>query len=154
MSYVRIPFLSKSEDAEPLKRCIESACSKTGVSQYKGTILMTYFLEEIALQVAMGKIVRIPGFGIFAPWLDERPSSVARWGNNRSKPVFSASRGFREEVRYGAPYSSSVKKKVTRHRRNHGLGSGEARCDARVFKAMKAIRDNITAQINGVQFED
>ena len=154
MCYVQIPFLSKSEDAEPLKRCIEAACAKTGISQYAGITLMSFFLEEVAAQVTKGHVVNIPGFGIFAPKEDARPSSVARWGKGRTKPVFSPSRGFREEVRWGAPPSELTEKKVIRHRRNHSLGSGNSRSASRVFTAMRAMRENITAQMNGVQLDD
>ncbi len=152
--YIKIPFLSKSEDAEPLKRAIESACSKAGLSQYTATIFLTHFLEEVARQVSMGRVVNIPGFGVFGPFLDERRSSVGRWGEGRSKPVFSAARGFREEIRWSGPHHPDVKKKIIRHRRNHALGSGESSSGSRVFTAMNAIREDIAAQLNGVELED
>jgi len=112
-------------------------------------ILLSYFLEELAAQVARGKAVRLPGFGLFAPWQIEAPSSVARWGPGRSKPVFSPSRGFREEVRYATP-DPDAKRAITRHRRNHGLGSGASRGRQRVFTSMAAVRADIAKQMAGV----
>ena len=147
MAYVSIPFLSSSEQAEPLRRCIEAAASKTAVTQYTATIVMSHFLEQLAAEVAKGRVVRVPGFGTFAPWLIENPASVARWGGGRSKPVFSPSRGFREEVHLAAPHNPDAKRAINRHRRNHALGSGGDRSRDRVFTAMEAMRQNISAQM-------
>ena len=154
MTYVKIPHLSRSQDAEPLARCIEVASQKCGVSQYTTTLLLTHVLEELARQVACGRVVRIPGFGAFGAELIENAASVARWGSGRCKPAFSPARGFREEVRWGVPNASSTKRQLTRHRRNHSLGSGESRLHNRVFSSMDAIRKNINAQLRGVRLED
>ena len=61
---VNIPFYSKAEDTQSLRECIDRIVRELGVSTFLAQRMITFFLEEVTEQVAKGKIVRLPGFGI------------------------------------------------------------------------------------------
>ena len=146
MGYIRIPFLSTSEQGRPLRDALEVAASGAGISQHTAAMAMTHLFESIAEQVSDGRIVRIPGFGVFAPCLDERKQYLARRGGAKCFPKFSASKGFRAQVMLSAPEDSAGKKALTVHRSNHRCNE-EDLTSARVFKSMEAMRAHISAQL-------
>ncbi len=144
--YIRLPFLAKAEQSLPLQRAIDLAATKVGLSQYSMAIAMSYFFEKLADEVARGRVVRVPGFGVFAPVLDERPQYLARRGGPRCVPRFSAAKGFRQEVMLSAPPSRAGKIALKAHSSNHRV-SGQRYTSARVFTSMHAVRDQISAQL-------
>lgn len=144
--YIRVPFLAKAEQSLPLQRAIDLAATKVGLSQYSMAIAMTFLLEQIADEVARGHVVRIPGFGMFAPSLDERPQYLARRGGPRCVPRFSPSKGWQQEVMLRAPPSRMGKAALKVHRSNHRVTEGRFGSE-RIFTAMHAIRDQISAQL-------
>lgn len=146
MGYIRIPFLSRSEQGRPLQDALEFAASQSGVSQYTTAIAMTYLLEGIVDQVSKGHIVRIPGFGVFAPCLDERRQYSARRGGQKCFPKFSASKGFRMQVMLSAPANRAGKRALAAHRSNHRC-SEDRYTRSRVFVSMNAMRKLISAQL-------
>jgi len=146
MSLIKVPFLAKSEQGLPLQRALDFAASKIGVSPYTMAMAATYFFEQLADEVARGRVVRVPGFGVFAPCLDERPQYLARRGGPRCVPRFSPARGFRMEVMLSAPPSRAGKTALKAHSSNHRV-SDQRYTSARVFTAMHAIRDQISAQL-------
>jgi len=146
MSYIRVPFLAKAEQSLPLQRALDFAATRVGLSQYSMALAMTFLFEQIADEVSRGEIVRIPGFGIFAPSLDERPQYLARRGGRRCIPRFSPSKGWQHEVMLRAPPSRAGKAALRVHRSNHRVTEGRAGRE-RVFTAMHAIRDQISAQL-------
>lgn len=146
MSYIKVPFLAKSEQGLPLQRALDLAASKVGLSPYSMAIAMSHFLEQLADEVARGRVVRVPGFGTFAPCLDERRQYLARRGGPRCVPKFSASKGFRIEVMLRAPLSREGKVALKAHSSNHRV-SEQRYTSARVFTAMHAVRDQISAQL-------
>lgn len=153
MGYISIPFLAKSEQGLPLQRAVDLAATKLGLSEYSMAIAMTYFFEQIADEVARGHVVRIPGFGIFAPSLDERPQYLARRGGPRCVPRFSPSKGWQQEVMLRAPASRSGKAALKVHRSNHRVTEGRFGSE-RIFTAMHAIRDQISAQLGRCMEDD
>lgn len=144
---MKIPGYSRREDAKPLQDAIDRTASMSGYDRYAVLRITTFFLESIAHEVCLGHAVGIPGFGVFAPWLIETRSALARDPRRRCKPVFSPARGFQEQVRWAAPASRKGKQKIAHHRRNHSISSGSTRCSARLFTSMEAIRQSINAQM-------
>lgn len=143
---IRVPFLAKAEQSLPLQRALDLAATKVGLSQYSMAIAMSYFFEQLADEVARGRVVRVPGFGVFAPVLDERPQYMVRRGGPRCVPRFSAAKGFRQEVMLTAPPSRAGKTALKAHSSNHRV-SDQRYTSARVFTSMRAIRDQIAAQL-------
>ena len=137
MSIVKIPFFSQSESAEPLRSCIAHAAKEMGMSEHDVVLVMSYFLEELANRVSVGKVVRIPGFGIFAPKYFASSRTCA--------PRFSASRGFRLQTRWCAPSHEVGSKALRSHSRR--AGDSTRKITPRVFTASKAMRKQIRRQI-------
>lgn len=144
---IRIPFNSKSEKAQPLQSVIKSTAQETGLDQHTVAIAMSWFLEGIADEVSMGRVVRIPGFGVWAPWLVRHPAALARDPSPRCTVKFSPSRCFAQQVRWSAPASAAGTRALTRHRRSHSVGSKPDRASARTWTAMRAFRASIEAQM-------
>ena len=135
MPVVRIPSLTRSEQALPLQRCIEQASLETGVSQHTVALVMSHFLERLADEVSLGRVVRIPGFGMFA----------AKYypGSSTMSPKFSASRGFRVQVSETAPHTLEGSRALENHGRLRSTKSKQQR----VYTAQAFFRDRIKAQI-------
>jgi hypothetical protein len=62
---VKVPYFSREEYANPLRACIARVVVETGLTPEDAHIAMTYFLEELVEQVAKGKVVSVPCFGVF-----------------------------------------------------------------------------------------
>lgn len=146
MTYIRIPFLARSEQALPLQRALELAANKIGVSQFTMAIAASHMFEQLAEEVARGRVVRVPGFGVFAPCLDERRQYLARRGGPKCVPKFSASKSFRTDVMLRAPPSREGKAALKVHRSNHRV-TGDSIGRERIFTAARAARDQISAQL-------
>lgn len=145
---MNIPYLPDG-GAAPLRRIVQNTAAHTGLSPQHVAVLASYFLEAVADEVSKGHAVSIPGLGLFAP--------VTRTARARGSDVkvattvirFSASRGFREQVRFGAPPNLTGRRRYVRHMRNHALGGPESRCSQRSFTAAKAFREQIATQLAG-----
>jgi nucleoid DNA-binding protein len=135
MAIVTIPMLSPKQ-AKPLQGCIAHAARETGVSEHTTALVVSYFLERLADEVSLGRVVRIPGFGIFA--------AKHYKGADVMAPRFSAARPFRLQVRHGAPKTDFGSEALRRH--THQTGSSK-RSSMRVFTAQAAYRDRIREQI-------
>lgn len=145
---IQIPFHSRKEDVIALKNAIERAAGAAGIDDYTATMFVSHFVEEIAEEVTHGRVVSIPGFGIFAPVLDERRVMTAYNRRHGPKPVpkFSPSKAFRAQVQASCPPSRETKRRYRKHLDNHAR-STENMTSARVFTAQKAWRDRIAAQM-------
>lgn len=141
---VRIPYLSSVEAGAPLQRCLDLAGDRSGVGVDGVVRVMTLFLEAIADEMTKGRVVRIPGFGLFAPApIPLRHRKMSRDLTARTKPVFSPSRGLRAQVALGVGPKPENVRMLTRHRKNHQ----DSTSTARVFTAMQTFRDQVAAQI-------
>lgn len=140
--HIKIPHFPKAEDARPLESCIEYACARTGVDHYTAVLFMTHFLDQLADEVTRGRTVSIPGFGMFAPYL-RKPLGK----DNVMVPRFSPSRGFREQVKWGSVPKLDGTRKFKNHQKNNAPASQSRRGSMRVFTAMEAIRQAISAQM-------
>lgn len=135
--------------ADPLRRIVQDTAAHTGLSPQHVAVLASYFWEALADEVSKGRSVSIPGLGLFAP--------VTRSVRARGSDVkvastvirFSASRGFREQVRFGAPPNETGRRRYNRHLKNHALGGPESRCSQRTFTAAKAFREQVASQLGG-----
>lgn len=137
---IRIPYNAKAEDGQPLQRCIEFAASNHGLTDYDVAMVVAYWLEQVAAEVAAGRLVVIPGFGAFGA-LRHR---TKRGLDGDWFPAFLASVGFRNEVRYGNPPSPETLERFMRFRHNHNWVN--SRVNRRVHSAMRQFRDDIGAQ--------
>jgi nucleoid DNA-binding protein len=134
MSVVRIPYLSRSEDAEGIQKCVSFVAREMALSEHTVALAMSYFFERLADEVSEGKVVRLPGFGVFAANYYASSSTMS--------PRFSPSRGFRHQVRMTAPVDDEGKKCLDRHRRKSSAQQSE-----RVFTAQESFRDEIREQL-------
>ena len=141
-SYVRIPFLPKAEHAKPLKKVIGYVAEKMRVSPYLVAEVMTYFLEGIADQVSLGYVVRLPGFGIFGPWLWESKKD----GKQSVYPRFVAARPFRLQVRSICDLPKAKNDVLARSQRSHHPSSRRDKPLSQTWKAMDAFRRQLRQQ--------
>lgn len=139
---VKIPYMPKTVDAEPLKRCIKFVANNMAVSDHFVAVSMSYFLEAIAAEVSKGQIIRIPGFGVFLP----KRSTFRHKGEHYAFPCFSPSHGFRHEVKSACPLSKVQQKALNNYRSSNSVGSKAKKHTSRVFTSMKAFRTVMRAQ--------
>jgi nucleoid DNA-binding protein len=97
---VRIPFLNTSEAHSPVRDCIIRAAENVGVEPTTMALAISHFLEAITNQIAMKKVVRIPGFGAFGPKTRFRRVTSKHLGNGRvCYPAFVPCPSFKLDVR-------------------------------------------------------
>lgn len=153
MSQVRIPYMSRREDMEPLQRCLAYAAREHGVTEFDVADIMSYFLEQITVELARGNMVSIPGWGCFAP-MPRRDVRGDKHLLGYAYPAFSAAVGFRQEVKYGSPPRDDTVEKFRRYQRNHTRRTHFHRERQRVFTAASAFRERIAAQRRRYLVED
>ena len=97
---VRIPFLNTTEAHSPVRDCIIRAAENVGVEPTTMALAISHFLEAITNQIAMKKVVRIPGFGAFGPKTRFRRMTSKHFGNGRvCYPAFVPCPSFKLDVR-------------------------------------------------------
>jgi nucleoid DNA-binding protein len=132
-----------TKQGEPLQRTITKCAQKMGVSDHFAANLVAYFLEYTADEVTRGEIVRIPGFGIFAPYgYTPRKKGLEK----HCLPSFNGSRAFRNQLRAACPYRRHRNKEIDTYRRtNHGSSKAKSHT-SRTSSAMHSFRQHIDAQ--------
>jgi nucleoid DNA-binding protein len=137
---IRFPGVRKDHQRlfNPLRACIAKAVRGTGLHEYAVATVMTYFLEELCDQVALGRVVRIPGFGIFGS-MTWRP----RKGGlpPHCIPSFSAATGFRDQVRWACAPGTAMDMLVS-HRRHKWVERDDS--GSRPFLAFRVFRQTIS----------
>jgi len=93
---MNIPYAAKSKRAAPVMACVAKAAREMECSEPRIAHTMNVLFEEIANQMSLGRLVRIPGFGLFG----QRPSKVARRKGKTYYAAFSAARGWRNRLYY------------------------------------------------------
>lgn len=148
---MRIPMLPKAADTKPLIDCMRFAAEETGVTESTAALVMSAFLQELAAQVCKGRIVRIPGFGVFGCAIKRGKRACAQNGGRPvPHPKFSPSHGFRQECRYTAPVNEKTHKQIEKHQDNHAL-SRKGHAHERVFTAQEGFRDQIRLQMEDME---
>jgi nucleoid DNA-binding protein len=144
----RIRCLHDGEEKDALVKCLENAGRMTRLSTEQALAVITYFFEEVADQICLGRAVPFPGFGMWAPVLEERPIKVKRhnMGFAYCTPGWSPSRGFREQVKTCAPTRRHGKEVLRNHVRNNTRTGYTGK---RVHSTMQELRDSITRQLEG-----
>lgn len=140
---VRLSMYSRKEDMEPLQNAIEYAADRSGRSSHEIAKDITWFLEGLADELTHGRVVRIPGFGIFAPV----PKKSSRDPHPRCRPVFSPALAFSRQVMYGAPPNRAGYTAIRNYQKDHCRLHAPGREAERVFTAMEKIRADIDAQL-------
>ncbi|MBI3817445.1 MAG: hypothetical protein HY286_02050 [Planctomycetes bacterium] len=136
----------KSKHAEPLYGIFRRTARDSGLHDYQAAKIVSFFLEHLADELADGNIIRIPAFGIFAPWANEKKCLLAR-GLYRAAPVFVPARTLRKQVALSAPYNNRTKPTVTRYRSNHRLNARPKKKNDKVYLSMQALRNDIERQL-------
>jgi hypothetical protein len=139
--YVRIPFMAKAADAMPLQRTIAYAADRTGLSPFEVAMVVTYLFEGIATEVGIGRVVRIPGFGVFGPWAYESKKD----GSTAVQPRFYAARPFKLEVRAMCDPADAKNDALMAYLRSHHPSSKPGKATARTSTAMEAFRVSLLA---------
>lgn len=132
---IAIPWMPKKH-GKPLRQAIGWAANSMGVDLFKSIKLMTYFLQGIVAQVDQGQLVRIPGFGVFGPflWINEKTDTSTVY------PRFVPSRAFRNEVSVFCPEEWAKNHELQAAQRSHNLSSHRARMKSMTRKAMQSWR--------------
>ena len=145
---IKIPFLNKPKDGGPTRDCVYRAVRELGVDDFLVAKVMTYFLEELTNQVAKGRLVRIPGFGVFGARLS-KPKT--RHSNRQEKtpptayPSFSPSKAFRNMVALCCPLDPIIERQMSGHQRRNNLGH-PGKDTSMPFTAFDSWRKSLRAQ--------
>ena len=135
----RCPFMRR-EDAEGFQRVISRSAKRMGISELSSARYVSFFLEEIAVAVTEGEIVRLPGFGAFGPWHTENAKGV-----DDNVPRFVAAQPFREHVQWN---SSS---RLNRNRELQALRRRRRARHSSVLDALETFRIHIRSQNRDAQ---
>jgi len=135
----RCPF-TRREDAEGFQRVISRSAKRMGISELSGARYVSFFLEEIAVAVTEGEIVRLPGFGAFGPWHSEKARGV-----DGNVPRFVAAQPFREHVQWNSMSSQNRNRELQALRRRR-----RARRSS-VLDALETFRMHIRSQNRDAQ---
>jgi len=146
---VKIPFMPTSESAQPLHDCIRVTAQSMAVSEYFVALTMSYFLEELAVQVCRDRMVSIPGFGAFGAKVYEPTDGRLP----RPYPAFVASRAFRNMVLYRANPVAPVAEQLEGYRRRHNVFSRPDKTRSMTHIAMHAWRVHIEAQAREISID-
>lgn len=130
---------------EPFREIVRFVAERTGLSEEQALIALTYFVEGLATQVAKNHCVRVPGLGMFAPWLWE-PGPKNKVGMPHCIPRFSACRPFRKEVELTCPNDPTGRERLSRYATRQAPGSKGRKDSATVFTTMDKIRREIENQ--------
>lgn len=141
IGYVRVPFFSKSEHAAPLRRVVTHVADSMGVSHFLAAKLLTHAWQAIAEEIGRGNIVRVPGWGVYGPWL-----WTGKDGRRAVYPRFVAARPFRQQVRDCCTPEKSRNDVLRTFQRSHHPSSRPDQSTTRTFTTMKAWRDDIDRQ--------
>jgi hypothetical protein len=153
---IPIPFSTPQEQYFPLIACVEYAANQAGLSEHRAAQVMSFFLEELAEQVASGRVVKIPCFGAFAA------RTVKRWGRVRAAfcpaVVFSqtVNRRAPRNPELGATYDKYMLKQYPGRRRPDMRREGDTRRErARVSTAFGKFRMILAADArrNGIDLK-
>lgn len=134
----KVPHSSTSERGRPLQEAVDRVAYGANLSHRQAAIAVSHFLEAMAMLVARGEYFAIDGFGVFV-------SQRKKKGTKRKYVAFSASRGFRNEIEFGAEPKPEHTKMLHNHQRNANR-LGEKGASKRVHTSMQAQRVAIEAQ--------
>lgn len=146
---MNIPYMPNARSADPLRRVVQHTAAQTGLSPRHVAVLASHFLEAVADEVSKGRAVTLPGFGALFPVTRSVCARGTKTKVSQTVVRFSAARGFREQVRHGAPPNDKGRRRYVRHMRNHALGGPESRCSERTFVSARAFRGAIESQLGG-----
>lgn len=97
---VRIPYNGTAKQKQPLHDALVDAAEAAGVTPLQVAVITNHFLEQVGEQVIKGRIVRIPGFGIFGAMTRFRYVRGPKAGDRRvCYPAFYGSNALKTEVR-------------------------------------------------------
>jgi len=158
MFKVRIPFISRTVDGQPLQWVLEETAKQCDMTPHDVMIVITHVLENIARALTKGWIVRIPGFGMFGPYT-WWPRKAGSHEPDKTKaahvlPRFVAAKGFVSEIDVSCRPSEERNKKLDVYRKNHAYYSKATPDDRRVFTAMSKFRESVVADKRKLGMDD
>ena len=130
----RCPFLRR-EDARGFERVVARSAEKMGISELSAARFISFLLEEIAREVASGRVVRLPAFGIFGPWYSPEAKGV-----EGCLPRFVASTPFRDYVQWECHPRGNRNRELQAQRRRRRQRPSS------VIDAMRTLRRHIGSQ--------
>lgn len=105
---VRIPYLNRQEDHEPIRDCVLRAAERTNLPPVQVALVMAHFFEAVMDQVLRNGIVRIPGFGKIGPKTRFRKVPSRYSGDLPcAYPAFVPSAMFKHAVKLQVPPAAS-----------------------------------------------
>lgn len=147
---LRLPTRSKNpSDREALAKCVEKAAERIAVSPYAMAIAMSTFFEELVEQAAIGRSIRIPSFGMFAPkaFVGRRMVGKTREYKLLPRPylAFCSSRGVANYLADRIPLSEAQSKAFMAYKISHNLHR-KAKAAERHFRGAANFRRDVAAQ--------
>ena len=134
---IRIRTLHRKQ-ADALGQIIQKAANRAAMSEDQVVLAVTHVLELIADEVARGRAISIPGFGMFAQ------CGPIRKGRQTWKPCLIPSRAWRLQVRLGTRPDPTVRRQVVVFQQNSSRMEDNG---TRPFSVMDEIRRSVTAAL-------
>lgn len=136
---IRLPYLH-THRATSLKTCIEKASIESGFSSAEVVHVMTHFLTALADEVAKGRCVAIPGFGMFLQ------ARYARRALRRFfRPTFFPAKAFKQQVRLGTPPTNTEAQAALNYQTNNARTNDNGE---RPFAILAKFRELVSRQVS------
>jgi len=132
----------RGTDGKVLERILVNSARSMDMTPHEVALVMAHFLENLADELSKGRVIRLPGFGMFAPVAVEHRKQS---GVMKVYPSFSPAVGLRNQVDVCCPPNKAGVIALTKHRKRHHPASRKDKVGSRVFTAMKKLRQNINA---------
>jgi len=136
---IRLPYLH-THRATTLKTCIEKASIESGFSASEVVHVMTHFLTALADEVAKGRCVAIPGFGMFVQ--KRYPRRVHR---RYFRPTFQPAKAFKQQVHLGTPPTEAEARVALNYQVNNSRTNDKGE---RPFAILEKFRELVTRQVS------
>lgn len=135
---IRLPYLHRHR-ATPLKAVVEKTAIESGFSAAEVVHVMSYFLTAIADEVAKGRCIAIPGFGMF---LQTRGHSPSR--RHRFRPNFYPAKAFKQQVRLGTHPTPDQVRVASNYQTNNARTNDKGE---RTFDILARFRELVSRQV-------
>jgi hypothetical protein len=138
----------KSDRNATLAEVVNYTADQMGVDEFHVAEMMSHFFERLAFQVAAGKDVLIPCFGLFGVSVYESKKNGPDRPLPRPYPAFSGARPFRNEVIACCPRNTELSIPIRKHRKHnhHSTTVANGKDSQRTMTAMSQFRDRLQAE--------
>lgn len=141
---LNFPHYPKSEKLASYNRVLRYAAKGTASTVERVAVSMSYVFEAIAVELSQGRVVRLPGFGMFGVGVRVNQKKSRRRDGKYCYPAFFGSQALRNETAMADVERADLKSSHT-YRCHHTRCYGKP-VTYRVFQHQEQIRRSIHRQ--------